>query len=120
MGRKKWVWNINESSLSPESKRMNDILCKEFKVDSYKDFADHFNCQFAYSYYAYEEDYEIYYINLGLLIDNFKLYGHSAELLNTYDALNGKSTLREVINDYCIRHECLGGDIITSGEYWWE
>ena len=114
--KKFYVWKLDESKLSNEAKKLNEILCKELNINSPKNFD---KIKIFYEYYYFEGEYEPYSISLGLLIDNFEVYEHANYILEDFESSHEKSLLTYIIDNYCPDHECLGGDILTSGEYYY-
>ena len=167
-----YEWVLDESTLSENAKKINRILCEEFKVDSAKKFD---GIWFYYGYYAFGGDYENYSISLALLIDNFHIYPNAEKIINSFEEevehirkinesrsqlinyylehisefkvddygtvlvsdeqaqklcqerfgfgfdpktflLKQPTLFDYLVNSYCPQHECLGGDLITSGE----
>lgn len=115
---KVWIWKVDESKLSESAKTINKILCKEFNVDSPKDFD---KVPLWYGCYALgydSDDFYEYNINLGLLIDNFEIYEYADYILEEFEKKRDcKKLIDYLYEDYCPFNECFGGDIMTSGEY---
>ena len=118
-----YYWKFDESKLSESAKELCAIICNQLCKKNNKPYGtisgkDLDKYHIYYYYYAFEGDSLLYRLSVAVLIDNFEIWSHAGAILENYKKQaekNKNSDIFDIISDFTIRNEILGGDDITSG-----